>query len=133
MNSTVTATITSGEYHLNESIEIFYEVSKWLNVVMITLVAIFGLYGNIVSIIIFANPSYNKNSINSLRVYLILLATSDLLVLVCYFIVRFYCLYSIIICFIWDLLYYGICFLLGIKHKNFKLEFLWFIYPRKNS
>lgn len=86
MNSTtMTATTTSGEYHLNESIEIVYEVSKWLNVVMITLVAIFGIYGNIVSIIIFANPSYNKNSINSLRVYLILLATSDLLVLVCLF------------------------------------------------
>ena len=71
--------------YINESIEIFYEVSKWLNVIMITVITIFGLYGNLISIVIFRDGSYNKNSIKSLRVYLVMLAVSDLLVLVCFY------------------------------------------------
>lgn len=64
------------------SIITFYDISKWLNVILITFIAIFGLYGNIISIAIFSSDSYNKNSIKSLRIYLILLTTSDLLVLI---------------------------------------------------
>ncbi|RNA31764.1 B1 bradykinin receptor-like, partial [Brachionus plicatilis] len=63
---------------------IFYELSKWSNVVFITLITLFGIYGNLISIKIFTSPSY-KN-VKPLKYYLILLSVSDLSVLVTHYI-----------------------------------------------
>lgn len=66
---------------LNKFIEIFYIMSKWLNVIFLTLVTLIGLYGNTMSIIIFTSKSFNKSSIKILQIYLVLISISDTLVL----------------------------------------------------
>ena len=71
----------------NPNIAKFYGVSKWLNVILITIIEILGIYGNIISIVIFFSKLYNKsNSMKSLKVYLITLSFSDLFVLVFHYI-----------------------------------------------
>ena len=77
---------TSDSIYLNETIEFFYEYSKWINAVLMTLIAVIGLYGNTMSILIFSSKSYNKNSIKSLRLYLITLSVSDLCVIVFHYV-----------------------------------------------
>lgn len=66
---------------LNLYIEQFYKFSKWTNVILMTVIGLMGIYGNTMSILIFSSKTYNKNSIKSLRIYLILLSTSDLCVI----------------------------------------------------
>jgi hypothetical protein len=73
--------------YLHENVEKFYEISKWLNVILITLITLVGIYGNLVSIIIFFSKLNSKsNSMKSLKVYLITLALSDLGVLVFHYV-----------------------------------------------
>lgn len=73
-------------FYLNPHIESFYEYSKWINAILMTLIAVVGLYGNTMSILIFSSKSYNKNSIKSLRLYLITLSVSDLCVIVFHYV-----------------------------------------------
>ena len=61
----------------------FYKFSKWMNVILITIINVIGLYGNLMSINIFMSKSYPNFS---LRVYLILLSLSDQLVLALHYI-----------------------------------------------
>jgi len=58
--------------------DFFYDFSKFFNVITSTLITLFGLFGNTMSIIIFHNESYRKTSVQT---SLILLAFADLLVL----------------------------------------------------
>ncbi|RNA35312.1 G-coupled receptor -like protein [Brachionus plicatilis] len=76
----------SDPINLNLHIESFYEFSKWINAILMTLIATVGLYGNTMSILIFCSKSYNKNSIKSLRLYLISLSASDLCVIVFHYV-----------------------------------------------
>jgi hypothetical protein len=72
---------------LHENVEKFYEISKWLNVILITLITIVGIYGNAVSIVIFLSKLYRQsNSMKSLKVYLTTLALSDLCVLIFHYV-----------------------------------------------
>ncbi|CAF1007775.1 unnamed protein product [Brachionus calyciflorus] len=71
---------------LNIYIETFYEYSKWINAIFMTIIAIVGLYGNLMSMLIFSSKSYNKNSIKSLRLYLIILSMSDLFVIIFHYV-----------------------------------------------
>ncbi|CAF1034416.1 unnamed protein product [Brachionus calyciflorus] len=73
-------------YEPSNYIEQFYIISKWSNVILMTLIALVGLYGNTVSIFIFSSKSYNKNSSKSLRTYLVILSLSDLFVIVLHYI-----------------------------------------------
>lgn len=69
-------------YLANGHIESFYILSKWINVIFLTLIAIIGIYGNLMSAKIFVSKTFNRNSIKSLRLYLVTLALSDAFVLV---------------------------------------------------
>lgn len=60
----------------------FYDTSKWLNVSLITLITLFGFYGNIVSILVFSHRSY-KNV--PLRACFILISIADVLVLLLHY------------------------------------------------
>ncbi|RNA42890.1 allatostatin-A receptor isoform X1 [Brachionus plicatilis] len=68
------------------SIAQFYLISKWSNVILMTLIALIGLYGNTMSIFIFSSKSFNKNSSKSLRTYLLILSLSDLFVIILHYI-----------------------------------------------
>lgn len=73
------------EYDLDHSnYYYFYDLSKWLNVTLITLITLFGIYGNLMSIGIFTSKAY-KN-IKPLKYYLTLLSLSDLLVLLLHYV-----------------------------------------------
>lgn len=63
---------------------IFYDLSKWSNVIFITIITLFGIYGNLTSIKIFTSPSY-KN-VKPLKYYLILISVSDLSVLITHYV-----------------------------------------------
>jgi hypothetical protein len=60
----------------------FYETSKWLNVLLVSLITIYGFYGNIVSILVFTHKSY-KNV--PLRACFILISVADILVLLLHY------------------------------------------------
>lgn len=68
------------------SIEEFYIVSKWSNVILMTMIALIGFYGNTISILIFLSKSFNKSSGKSLRTYFLILSLSDLFVIVLHYI-----------------------------------------------
>lgn len=57
-----------------------YTSSKWLNTICITLITLFGIFGNTISIRIFSSKSYSN--LKPLKYYLIMLSMSDLGVLV---------------------------------------------------
>jgi hypothetical protein len=58
--------------------ELFYNFSKYFNVITNTLITLFGLFGNTMSICIFRSENYRKNSVQA---SLILLSFADLFVL----------------------------------------------------
>lgn len=66
---------------LNKSVEHFYEFSKWINVIIITLIIFLGFYGNFMTIVIFTSKCFAKNSLRILRMYLIIIAISDICVI----------------------------------------------------
>ncbi|RMZ97185.1 neuropeptide receptor A18 [Brachionus plicatilis] len=63
----------------------FYELSKWLNVILITLITAIGIYGNLVSIYIFTKTK-STNRGKNFTFYFLLLSLSDLSVLVFHYI-----------------------------------------------
>ncbi|RNA12519.1 G-coupled receptor -like protein [Brachionus plicatilis] len=72
--------------NLDKWVEKFYILSKWLNAFIITIITLFGLYGNTMSLLIFFSHSFSKQSFKILRMYLIFLSTSDLFVLIFHYI-----------------------------------------------
>lgn len=86
-NLTIFSTNQIDHYsRLNNLINKFFVTSKWTNVILITIITLFGFYGNLISTKIFLSKSFNKNSVKSLRVYLVTLSISDLLVLIFHYI-----------------------------------------------
>lgn len=63
---------------------ILYDFSKWFNVIIITVITLFGIYGNLVSIKIFT--CYLYKNVKPLKYYLILLSMSDLSVLLTHYV-----------------------------------------------
>jgi hypothetical protein len=60
----------------------FFKVCEILSLVGITLITLIGLYGNTVSIVIFLGKCFNKNTLKSVKIYLIALSMSYLLLIV---------------------------------------------------
>lgn len=66
-------------YHID-----FYELSKWLNVVFISLITILGIYGNVISIYIFSK-TISSNRKQNFTFYFLLLSISDLFILISHY------------------------------------------------
>ena len=60
----------------------FYYLSKWLNVILVTIVVLFGIYGNYMAATIFLSKYYKKFA---LRQHLVLLSLADLLFLIIHY------------------------------------------------
>lgn len=72
--------------NLETWIENFYYLSKLVNAFIITLITLFGLYGNTMSLFVFFSDCFRKQSIKILRMYLVFLSISDLFVLIFHYI-----------------------------------------------
>lgn len=83
-NESIYDILSNNKTLVKELITIFYDTSKWFNVILISLITLFGLYGNLVSIQIFLSKAYTN--VRPLKYYLIILSTSDLFVLVFHYI-----------------------------------------------
>lgn len=71
---------------ISNQVYTFYTVSKWLNVVIITLITVIGIYGNTMSLRLFLRKYTNKKTQQKLTIYFLLLSVSDLLVLVLHYV-----------------------------------------------
>lgn len=63
----------------------FYEFSKWLNVIFITIISAMGIYGNLISIYLFTK-TLKSNRRQNFTFYFLLLSVSDLSVLIFHYI-----------------------------------------------
>ena len=63
--------------------ELFYTFSKWFNLILTTILTIFGIFGNLISTKIFFGKHYKSIPI---KPYLIMLSLSDLFVLITHYI-----------------------------------------------
>lgn len=62
----------------------FYNASKWMNVIFISMITVLGVYGNFMSLNVFLHKSYRN--VKALRYYLIILSISDMFVLVLHYV-----------------------------------------------
>jgi hypothetical protein len=60
----------------------FFKLCQVLNSFCITMITLVGLYGNTMSIVIFFRKSYSKNSLKSLKIYLVVLSITYLLIII---------------------------------------------------
>jgi hypothetical protein len=83
---TAALNLTSTDRADDEEFAQFYTISKWLNVILLTIIAFVGVYGNLMSIVIFSKKSFSKNSTRALKVNLILQSTIDLFILLLHYV-----------------------------------------------
>lgn len=76
----------SPDDRISNHVYAFYILSKWLNVILITVITVTGLYGNTMSLRLFLRKFLNKKTQQKLTIYFLLLSLSDMLVLALHYV-----------------------------------------------